>query len=483
MKAVYLRNFRKGNATNSSSTHSVIYRNKGEMFEDLNIFSLDYYDRFDNTIAATRSAKIKYIAANIMYEDKLFEIVSAIYPEMRKYSEIIKKAKESEHFSFGMSRGELFWEESKNLELTLDYIRHIIDDEDVIIVGGSDERDWVYDVTEGHEHLIEPISFSDKSSITKNGNYWMGVGYDGRIRFSFDRKQELIPSYAELIDLKITNQCNNGCPFCYMDSNSKGKHADIEFLKKFVTNVSPSRGRYEHIVEFSIGGGNVLLYPHIVELFNFIVSKGHIVNTTIKASDCMTILESETFRELFKDVVTGIGISVSDEKDIEYLKKFKDFKSYKCVIHLIPEILGVERTRSIMAEGKKLGYYSYLFLGYKNIGRGKTQEHKKFTEEEIKALFKDECCISIDTSFANSYSQWIEDDYELEHTLTKMEGEFSMYVDGVNQTAYKSSYNLEKPYKLYDFYKKDGVTTWIDAQEAFEKIRQDNGLKIYRFDD
>ena len=36
MKAVYLKNFRKGFATNSSSTHSLIYRNKGEVFDDLN---------------------------------------------------------------------------------------------------------------------------------------------------------------------------------------------------------------------------------------------------------------------------------------------------------------------------------------------------------------------------------------------------------------------------------------------------------------
>lgn len=35
MIAVYLKNFRKGFATNSSSTHSIIYRNKDEMFKDL----------------------------------------------------------------------------------------------------------------------------------------------------------------------------------------------------------------------------------------------------------------------------------------------------------------------------------------------------------------------------------------------------------------------------------------------------------------
>ena len=70
MKIIYLKNFRKGYATNSSSTHSVIYKNKDEMFEDLNIFELNFYDRFDKTIAASNEAKIKYIDAHIIYKDK-----------------------------------------------------------------------------------------------------------------------------------------------------------------------------------------------------------------------------------------------------------------------------------------------------------------------------------------------------------------------------------------------------------------------------
>lgn len=38
MKVFKIINFRKGLATNSSSTHSIIYKNKDDMFKDLNIF-------------------------------------------------------------------------------------------------------------------------------------------------------------------------------------------------------------------------------------------------------------------------------------------------------------------------------------------------------------------------------------------------------------------------------------------------------------
>ena len=65
MKICYLSYFRKGRATNSSSTHSVIYRNKDEIFADLNVFEEDYYDRYTQTIAASKEAKIKYVYACI----------------------------------------------------------------------------------------------------------------------------------------------------------------------------------------------------------------------------------------------------------------------------------------------------------------------------------------------------------------------------------------------------------------------------------
>ena len=158
MKAVYLKNFRKGFATNSSSTHSIIYRNKDDMFKDLNIFELNYYDRFDSTIAASKEAKIKYIAANIMWNNKLFEIMSKFYPDMNQYVELIKEAKQKEKYeTFGMcARGPLYFSNNTNLEASIDYLRNVIEDDDIIIVGGSDEMDFVYDTKEGHEELAEP---------------------------------------------------------------------------------------------------------------------------------------------------------------------------------------------------------------------------------------------------------------------------------------------------------------------------------------
>ena len=85
MNAVYLKNFRNGWATNSSSTHSVVYRNKDEMLKDMNVMENNFYERYTETIAASREAKIKYIAANIWHYESLFNIMCALYPEMKQY--------------------------------------------------------------------------------------------------------------------------------------------------------------------------------------------------------------------------------------------------------------------------------------------------------------------------------------------------------------------------------------------------------------
>lgn len=491
MKAVYLKNFRKGFATNSSSTHSVIYKNKGDLLNDLNIFELDYYDRYDDTIAATREAKIKYIAANIEYNDELFDIMSKLYPEMKQYETAIKEQRDIEKMNyedllknnidynrFGMAaRGRLYFNGSENLEPTIKYLTNVIDNEDIVIVGGSDEEDFVFETIEDHKEVLDPSDVS--GTIVKNGNYYIGYGWRGRIRFSLTN-EDTIPSYPELIDLKITNKCNNNCPFCYMDSTMKGKEADIKTLKKRIGELSGGYDAWnKRLIEFSVGGGNVLLYPHLEELFEYMVNQGHIVNTTINAKDVDLLKKDEKLKNIFAKYVSGLGVSVTSVNDLPYLEKLRDlFPTHKMdkepglvtsnvVIHLIPEMLGVDATKEIMTRLRYMGYYSCLFLGYKTNGRGATQKYFNFTDKDLTELFVyGGHCIGIDTTFANRHKKWLDENFETEATVTLHEGEYSMYIDGVTDTAYKSSYQLDKPYPLKDY----SVLT------AFKNIREDNGL-------
>ena len=90
MRIFRIKNRRNALATNSSSTHSVVYKNKNQVFEDLGIFDNNYYDRGTQTIAASREAKIRYIFANIFHWDELVEMMSEKYPEMKEYYPLVK---------------------------------------------------------------------------------------------------------------------------------------------------------------------------------------------------------------------------------------------------------------------------------------------------------------------------------------------------------------------------------------------------------
>ena len=518
---IYLKNFRRGLATNSSSTHSLIYRNDGELFKDLDIFELDYYGRCDSTIAASRNAKIKYVLAAIMWNEPLVKIMASIYPEMKQYFPKIKDAfaDDYDNEKFGMyCRGSLDFE--GNLEASVDYLRNVIDNKEIVIVGGSDEMDFVYDTISGHVEVPDPdmVRYGDRSGkrgVTKNGNYWVGYGdthdfvhkkdddgyyencaikdsFCGRIRFATS-EDEIVPEAPELIDLRITNQCDNGCPFCFMDSDMQGKHADINFLLYSVVNaMGEPEVTKRNRCEFSIGGGSVILYPELETLLKAIHQKGHIANVTINIKDCEKIMNDHNLARIFKYYVDGIGVSVFSVDDVKTLSKFYQFfnknmyasqDGYKYIVaHLIPELIGVKTTKDIQKavyDDEDL-WCHFLYLGYKTNGRGANVEVKDFTREELDDLF-DKAYAHIDTTFANRYWWYIKDNFSTGQTITLNEGEFSMYVDGVEEKAYKSSYQLDKPYNMdYSQQDENGERKkWYGLIEAFTEIRRDGGFKVY----
>ena len=497
MEVIYIKNFRKGFATNSSSTHSVIYKNKDELLEDLNVFELNFYGRSTETIAASKEAKIKYVAANIFRQNLLFDIMCGLYPEMAQYKELALKQNAVDKIDFSekiknnvnenifgeCGRGALYFYNYKYLDASIEYLKNIIDNDNLAIIGGSDELDFVFENTLNHKELFTPHSLKN---VIKNGNYYIGYSYyDGdRLRFSY-KDEECIPEYPELIDLRITNKCNHGCPFCFMDSTISDKHASLDTLTRIIGQLSTNTySRYDKKVEFSIGGGNVLLYPELKELFKLINDNGHIINTTINAKDCEELIQNKDLYNLFKDYVNGLGISVTSIEDVNSICSLPrngnmfDINS-NIVVHLIPELLGVEKTTEILHKLNECGIYKVLFLGYKTNGRGATQEYHIFNGDELKILFEegDYIYVSIDTTFAKRYKNWIEDNYDTIKTITYNEGEYSMYIDGVTGNAYKSSYELDKPYNLVW---EPNVVDYYSIDEAFGLIREDCGFKRYK---
>lgn len=510
MKILRIKNRRNSLATNSSSTHSVVYKNKDQVFEDLGIFDNNYYDRCTETIAASREAKIRYIYANIFRHDELVEMMAERYPEMKEYFPLAKnhieiycneeKRKEIyEHrdeddywdlwdelnsYMFGEhSRGALY--NSNELQLSYEYLCNIIDSPDIVIVGGSDENDFVSDTIEGCQKLSKNYSYlKNITEKVKNGNYYILYGemYNRKekLRLQVDSIPEMIPQYPELVDIKITDACEHACPFCYMGSTAKGKHASLydicDILSLFKTKT-----------EFAIGGGNVLLHPFFSNIVKYISADGHIANITIRYDDAETIESNNEIKEAIKSYVSGIGLSVQKSEDVEvaseFIKEMLEMGKHVS-LHVIPEMIGVDETMSILNKIKEINNEliaqnwlantcKVLFLGLKQSGRAKNMEHKLLTADELTEMAKViGYQFNVDTAFINTYDEWFKEVFngDDEYFLTRHEGEYSMFIDAVKMQAFTSSYKDDGGIAI-------GSESKLD--DVFGQIRYKNGFKVF----
>ena len=523
MRIFRIRNRRNSLATNSSSTHSVVYKNKEQVFEDLGIFDNRYYDRFTETIAASREAKIRYIFGNIFYWNELVELMSERYPEMKEYYPMVKdhfdiycnKDKwdalrkldctsdeyndlwnSLDSYQFGdHARGSLY--NPRELYLSFEYLSNIIDSPDIVIIGGSDEADFVYEQTEGLEHVSHEYSYMDKfTDKVKNGNYYILYGEmfhkKEKIRLQVDSIPDMIPEYPELVDMKITNACEHKCPFCYMASTPKGKHADAWDVYRTVN-------KFKTKTEFALGGGNVLLHPEFCEIVRHIDQHNHIANITIRYDDVDTINNNENIKKAIVKYVSGIGLSVQKASDVDVAADFINEMlglGKHVSLHIIPEMIGVEETKKILhkmiiinAEQKDNSDDNYywtansckaLFLGLKQSGRAKNLEHKLLTADDLHTLEEESrYMFNVDTSFINTYDDWFKTHYgESERFfLTRHEGEYSMFIDAVKMQAFTSSYKDDGG---IDIRKHDDDYDKVrDINEVFGEIRKKNGFKVF----
>lgn len=222
MRILNLKNFRKGLATNSSSTHSIIYKKKGHVLEDLNVFELNYYGRFDNTIAATKEAKLKYVLCCVQFDETIVKLLEQKYPEIKQYYPLIKKRAETEDWEvFGEhSRGELIPKNSTNKLFDYERLVNIIEDTNIVIIGGSDEGKFVNNTVEEHgeKNYEMPYHYRKPATIFKNGNYYVYYyeDWDGmkKARFCVDQTDTPIPQHPELLDINLTDSCRWGCKYC-----------------------------------------------------------------------------------------------------------------------------------------------------------------------------------------------------------------------------------------------------------------------------
>ncbi len=255
----------------------------------------------------------------------------------------------------------------------------------------------------------------------QNGNYTVKIFEDGTKIRETDGDM-FIPAFPESIDMKITNQCDMGCPWCYENSRVDGKHAVIEI--ELIDSIHP-------FTELAIGGGNPLSHPQLIPFLTTLKSKNIIANITVNQNHF--IFHQDLIKYLTnKDLIKGLGISLTKVTG-EFINCVQQYPN--AVIHVINGITSLNELRKLYNNNLKI-----LILGYKEIRRGKNYYSPKI--EVNKSKIYQNICEIIRGFKVVSFDNLAIEQLELKRIFTNKDwnrfymgddGQYTMYIDLVEQ--------------------------------------------------
>lgn len=271
----------------------------------------------------------------------------------------------------------------------------------------------------------------------KNGNYDVMIYFDGT-KIRLNNEDHFSAEFPESIDMKISNRCNMGCPYCHEKSVPEGSLANLNH--PILDSIKP-------YTELALGGGNVFGHPMLDSFLERMAAQKVICNVTVHLN------HFEQYYGLIKYYVDnhllyGIGISVNDtitDQQIELIQSIPN-----AVVHVIA---GVVRYSTLMKLANK--NIKLLILGYKTYGRGENYfvQLSSAIHDNIDYMYKHMyelrewfSIISFD-NLAIKQLRLKEQVNKKDWARTYMgdDGQFTMYVDLVKEEYSKSSISPRKP--------------------------------------
>lgn len=210
-----------------------------------------------------------------------------------------------------------------------------------------------------------------------NGNYIVTI--DNEVGTKSYRAlrigEELISDFPDSIDLKITNKCSIGCPYCHESSTLNGKSFNLEKTIQLLSELPKG-------VEIAIGGGDVLepsVVNDFVNLMNWLNDNDYLPRATLNIESIRKYIKIEEngFGIITNDRVRlngsnkclGISISKFDKKDFKLVEDncIDTFDTLNILVyHVIAGLFPLEDLEKLLESSKRV-----LILGYKSWGRGK----------------------------------------------------------------------------------------------------------------
>ena len=271
-----------------------------------------------------------------------------------------------------------------------------------------------------------------------NGNYDVTIFDDGT-KVRENALDNLTPAFPENIDLKITDYCDRGCPFCHENSTVKGLHGDI-LNQPFISTLAP-------YTELALGGGNPIDHPDLVEFLHELKGRKIVANITVNQKH---FIENQDFISSLVDnkLVYGLGVSVTEVTD-ELIQKLTQHQNL--VIHVIYGVIKPEELTKLYGKGLKL-----LILGYKIFRRGESWLTKHDDEFGLNSKWMYENLPTITKEFkVTSFDNLAIRQLDVKRLMPKErwntfymgdDGQYTMYIDLVKmEFAVSSTSTIRHP--------------------------------------
>jgi len=373
-----------------------------------------------------------------------------------------------------------------NEEYAKDLLNYLLK-KDLVILGGNDNEDKVSPLLEGRVPIKPPYPSDEGRGYIgrKDGNWWTLFSryYGTKIKFSFeDDPGEVKLLTPELVDLKITNYCEKGCPYCYQNSGPEGAHADFDYLKDIIKDLADNK-----VLEVAIGGGEPTSHPKFAEIIEYCYENGVTPNFSTRNLEW---LDNETTRKRIIDKIGAFAYSVDHPDRVKELYSrvvaynIDDHRHPRCDIQVA---LGsiydswIDDIFQKMQSARELGNYhmGITLLDYKPVGRGAKNNPHPYGDW-IKAALSHEIKVGIDTPLAKKYEKELKKKGVSKLLYSTEEGKTSCYIDAVSRKMGPCSYEPDKfeDFRLFDWVEKfqrfAGLEVPVDPLKGIRRIDLDD---------
>lgn len=247
------------------------------------------------------------------------------------------------------------------------------------------------------------------------------------------------PYAPELIDMKVTNMCNAGCPFCYQNSVPTGKHADFKYVCEQMDKFT------EPPFQIAVGGGEPTLWPHLNDFITFSHARNIVVNTAVGPCPDTEMLRKVAPR------MGAIGVSLGYYTNRRQLHQFRKTVKIikdsggKAFAHIVLSKRTVKGIQAAITEGLLTGIECVVFLTYKPVGMAEKMDDTIPSVDEVDSIIA--TCIKkkVSIAFDSCFDAYVRLRFRNPLTSSSCDGGmFSMYWNAVEQKVGQCSFLAAK---------------------------------------